>query len=267
MSDAYRVRLKKPRRRYRAYVFLVLGALLLYAGTLLEFEPSMRVESRAAGSDVLVTREEELPGERYWLVSLFSDKSEAVALAEAARYVARGAAGWVLRDGSEYRAVGACYESEAEAGEAASKLRKGEAAGAFVFSMDALAVTIRVTATQAQLGALLDADKALRGSVWEIEKIARSIDAGESDSLGARGALFSVAAGLAGAREELSRQTAGESDPATENLLSLFAESESELDALSRSSSLTRLELSGRARLAQIRCAERLCAYRKGLLS
>lgn len=258
MKEAYRIAVKRPRRRYRAYFLLVAGALCLYLASFSLKDDGMRVES-ARG--VLVTREETLPAQQFFIVSLFDSADETAAQVESARYAPRGASGAVMKIGGLYHAAGAAFLDHEEAGRAAQELA-GEIDASVACALAPEAV-LRVTATQQQLGALLQADAALISAADEFGNIAARIDSGNIDLQGAQGLLYAQAGRLRAALEEMEIcPDSEEISAAIKGQLSLAYELALRLCEAREAS---RLSFSSSVRCLQAELIGSFCAYRSAL--
>ena len=258
MKEAYRIAVKRPRRRYRAYFLLVAGALCLYLASFAHAPAGMTVE-KARG--VLVTREETLPAQEFFIVSLYDSADETAAQVESARYAPRGASGAVIRIGGLYHAAGAAYLDKEEAEQAAQAL--SEEIGARAVGTLAPEAILRVTATQMQISSLLQADAALIAAADEFGAIAVRIDSGNIDLQGAQGLLYAQAGRLRAALDEMSVCPDGEETSAAlkRQLLSACERA----NRLSEAREASRLRLSSSVRCLQADLIDAFCAYRNAL--
>ena len=97
---------------------------------------------------------------------------------EAARYMPRGAAGYVL-EGSLYRVIGAGYDSRQDAQGVCERLREEEGMEASVYSLSSGEVELTIQGTQAQVEALTQAETALRNAAAQLNETAFGYDRGE----------------------------------------------------------------------------------------
>ena len=98
---------------------------------------------------------------------------------EAARYMPRGAAGYVL-EGSLYRVIGAGYDSRQDAQGVCERLREEEGMEASVYSLSSGEVELTIQGTQAQVEALTQAETALRNAAAQLNETAFGYDRGNS---------------------------------------------------------------------------------------
>lgn len=144
-----------------------------------------------------VTQEITLSGVEVWLVELGEFEDETSARIAAARLTELGAAGVVLTEDSCVRVLGAAYESEADAARIAERLRDQDDLSSAVLARSVPAVTMRITAPQEDIDAIVGADTALRAALRQAGTLALQIDRGE---IGARSARLLAAV----SRSELS---------------------------------------------------------------
>jgi hypothetical protein len=157
------------------------------------------------------------------LVVLSRAGDEAAARIEAARYVSRGAAVYILPGSSEYLIIGAGYDSADEAAKVMEKLESEEKIAASIATRDAPELSVRLTGTRAQADALIGAEKALRSETAAIGEAAFSLDAGTVQISGAREALLSARAEAKKAREALQKAAGSQQNTASEGLTALLS--------------------------------------------
>lgn len=177
-----RVKRKHARSMRLAMLFFVLS-LAIYLLTL-----ALRPAPPAAGP-VLAPQATSLPLERmredirfeplscYW-VELGQFDSADLARIEAARYVRRGAAGYVYQEDESYLVIGACYDGEQQAQTVAQRLIESEQLPCRVRAMDSPGVGLRITATRAQIDALVLGERCLRESASRMGEISLMLDGG-----------------------------------------------------------------------------------------
>ena len=154
---------------------------------------------------------------------------EAAARIEAARYVSRGAAGYILPGSSEYLIIGAGYDSADEAAQVMKKLGEEEKLTASIATREAAGLTVRLTGSRAQVDALIGAENALRGSTGHMGEAAFSLDAGTLQLSGAREALLAARAEAKKARETLIKAAGSEENQASQGLVNLLSQLEGRL--------------------------------------
>lgn len=175
-------------------LLLVLITLTLYLLTLaMQKEP---VAKQAAAPAVTigperVTEDVEISALNAYLIQLGACDSAEEARVEAARYVQRGAAGYLLPQGERQLVIGAGYDTMAEAESVQKRLYEDERLLSEIQALGSPALTLRVTAAPVQVDALREAEAHLREQTAAMGQTAFAIDAGEVDAPTAR-ARFSV---------------------------------------------------------------------------
>ena len=185
-----RVRVRRERPTALAWaVALCVTMLVVYVLTLNAAGPDVAESVSAAPR---VTSEIELPPLEGWCVSMARcDTPEEARLLAA--YSARGAAGYVVRLEDAWQVLGAVYDSEGEAGRIAERLSREAGLDAGVIHLKADGLRLRITASEAQIGAVAGADAALREQARQLGQIALQLDRGELGGDAAR-TLCAVAA-------------------------------------------------------------------------
>lgn len=158
---------------------MVVTMLVVYLLTLGSAPPEAprRGEEPAAGERV--TRELSFEPLALYCVQFGSFDSAEEARIEAARYVERGAAGYVCAAAEKHLVLGAGYALEADAARVAERLAQEEGIPGAVFARESARVRMRVTAGENQIAALAAADAALRTQVDQLGELAFQIDRGE----------------------------------------------------------------------------------------
>jgi len=131
----------------------------------------------------------------------FADASNA--RIEAARYVERGAAGYVYEDDGSFRVLGAGYRQKADAERVAGRLHEDEGIECVVLSRTAEEVKMRITAGENQIEAILAADEARRTQTEQFGELAFQIDRGELTGDAARTLMAVQASQVRDVREAL----------------------------------------------------------------
>lgn len=197
-----RVRVRRERPSAVAWaVALCVTMLAVYVVTLNAGGPDV-VESVAAAPRV--TRELEFEALRGWCVCMARCDTDQAARLAASAYGSRGAGGYVAQLDGAWLALGAAYESEKDAARIAARLKNEAGVAAETLRLEAPRVTLRVTAPQAQIDAIADADARLRRQTWRLGELALQLDRGELRPDAAR-ALFAVSSQeAAGAAQTLA---------------------------------------------------------------
>lgn len=202
------LRVPVKRDHPRAALFLIpLLLLTLYAFARYGL-PALPKRVQAPADARRVTREIEFSGLSAHLVTLAVADGPEAARVEAARYISRGAAGYLL--GADGRSViaGALYPSKPEAVAVAARLRAGENPSSDVLSCEASGARLRVSATGAQIQALKGGEALLRTQVEALGALAFALDSKATDLETARGKLY-VASREANAAAQALRDAAG----------------------------------------------------------
>ena len=165
----------------------------------------------------------EIPPQTVSLIVLSRAGDEAAARIEAARYVARGAAGYILPGSSEYLIVGAGYDSADEAAGVMKKLSEEEKLTASIATREAAGLSVRLTGSRAQVEALIGAETALGHATGSLGEAAFSLDAGTLQLSGAREALLSARAEAKKAREALVKAEGSQPNLASQGLVNLLS--------------------------------------------
>lgn len=171
----------------------ILAAILAYfayASTL----PALPVEDvrAVAESSARATMRIELPAANIYCACFGVYTDAGSARAEAARYVARGAAGYIRAEESAFLVLASAYGTEGDAQSVCTHISQDEGISTSVRTYAAEPIAMRVTASERQLAALNAAVGALGVYPGELNALAHRIDGGELDSKTAR-ALVEVA--------------------------------------------------------------------------
>ena len=160
------------------------------------------VESMAAAPRV--TREIQFEALTGWCVCMARCDSDQAARLAASAYSHRGAGGYVTPLDGGWAVLGAVYDSERDAARIAQRLSEEAGVPAEAILLEAAPVKLRITAPQAQIDAIAEADALLRQQGGRLGEIALQLDRGELHPEAAR-TLCAVAAEEArGAAQALS---------------------------------------------------------------
>lgn len=187
--NTVRVRRERPTALAWA-VALCVTMLVVYVLTLNGAAPDV-VESVAAAPRV--TREIDFEPLEGWCVCMARCDSDQAARLAASAYSARGAGGCVTPLDGGWAVLGAVYDSERDARRIAERLSEEAGVPAEAICLQAEAVKLRITAPQAQIDAISDADALLRLQGRRLGEIALQLDRGELRPEAAR-TLCAVAA-------------------------------------------------------------------------
>lgn len=141
---------------------------------------------------------------RAYLVSLGSYATGEEARIEAARNASRGAAGYLVEEGSSTLVLGALYFDAGQARTVADNLAQSEDLDAGVVVREAERVRLRVTATGAQIDCLRSTQAELCQTAAQMADLALQLDRAETDAKSAR-TLLNVAAARLEDRERALR--------------------------------------------------------------
>ena len=175
--DLKRVRVRRERPTALAWALaLCVTMLVVYVLTLNAGRPDV-VESMAPAPRV--TREIAFEGLKGWCVQMAACDSDQAARLAASAYSGRGAGGYVARLEGEWAVLGAVYESEQDAARIARRLTQDEGIPSRVVCLEAPEVKLRITAPEAQIDAIAEADALLRRETRRLGEIALQLDRGE----------------------------------------------------------------------------------------
>jgi hypothetical protein len=186
------------------------------------------------------------------LIVLARARDESTARIEAARYVSRGAAGYILPGGGEYLIIGALYDSAEEAGRVLGKLSEAEQIAASIATREAPGLLVRLTGTRAQSEALLGAESALRSEARTLGETAFKLDSGDLQSAGARDVLLGARQNARRAREALEAAVGGQQNPASAGIAGLLAALEDAITTMLYENQSSPLFFSGRMKYTYI---------------
>ena len=184
-----RVRRERPTALAWALALCV-TMLVVYVLTLNAGGPDV-VESVAAAPRV--TREIQFEALTGWCVCMARCDSDQAARVAASAYSHRGAGGYVAALDGGWAVLGAVYDAERDARRIAERLSGEAGVPAEAILLEAAPVKLRITAPQAQIDAIADADALLRRQGKRLGEIALQLDRGELRPEAAR-ALCAVAA-------------------------------------------------------------------------
>ena len=175
--DLKRVRVRRERPTALAWALaLCVTMLVVYVLTLNAGRPDV-VESMAPAPRV--TREIAFEGLKGWCVQMAACDSDQAARLAASAYSGRGAGGYVAQIEGEWAVLGAVYESEQDAARIARRLSQDEGIPSRVVCLEAEPVKLRITAPEAQIDAIAEADALLRRETRRLGEIALQLDRGE----------------------------------------------------------------------------------------
>jgi len=222
-----RTRLVRVRRRPRAMYWAVVFLALSMAAYIRVSVPVLRLYEKggegAKEPGERVTEEISVDALGIYLVSFGGYDVMNSAKVEAARYVPRGAAGYVLKREKLY-VIGAGYAQKAEAEKACVFLAAQEGMACAVIELYSPEVRMRVTAGSGQIEAFLSAEKALRQTAQTMGQLSFAIDRGEATLAQAQQVVKTQLQKLEAARDALSRIAGGTESGLFQGMDSLLGE-------------------------------------------
>lgn len=222
---------RRPRGMYWAVIFLALSMALYIRVSVPALRALEKGEDEAEKTGKRVTEEISVEPLGVYLVSFGGYDVMNSAKVEAARYVPRGAAGYVLRKDKLY-VIGAGYGDRAEAEKACVFLAAQEGMACAVMELYSPEVRMRMTAGSAQIEAFLSAEKMLRQSARTMGQMAFAVDRGEA-TLSQAQEVVKTQRGKSEAARAALRQTAGGTDSGVfQGLDSLLEEMISQMDQM-----------------------------------
>ncbi|MEG2859995.1 MAG: hypothetical protein RSA12_08880 [Clostridia bacterium] len=251
------------RRRGRIYVrrrgpcpalWLVLALVMALAAFVFFARPAIQSVSvnlgEAPASGARVTREVRFADLSAHLVELARTSDQAQARVEAARYVARGAAGYVLTDEAGSAVIGNAYDRAEDARKVKENLLEAEKIEARVRCVAAPELTLRITGTDAQMGALTGGEDALRALTGALSAHALALDQAEVEPLLIRAALSIEAEEAERARARLAAAAGATPNPVAETWMGLLDRLKAACEKLSRDEQATPLTFSSQIKYA-----------------
>lgn len=205
-----RTKLVRVGRRPKTVIWAVIMLALAAAAYIRVSLPAlcrMREESvEAVGTGERITREIVIEPLTAYLVSFGEYDVMSSARVEAARYVSRGAAGYVMQ-ADKFEVIGAAYARKEDAEKVCEQLRAAENIECSVRSIGSPETTLRITAGSEQIAAFLTGEQTLRDSAEALGQLAFSIDRGEANAKQARMVIESHIRRVDDARKEINLQT------------------------------------------------------------
>lgn len=273
-----RTRRVRVRRRRSGRLLWVMSALMLLTALALHLwvpkvsdpvreetlSPASAVATMPPESEQRVTQEIQFPALERFLIQFGVYDSLDNARVEAARYVERGAAGYLLYDG-RYRVIGAAYESREEADSVAGRLKEEEGIECYVYETGAGAVKLRVTAAPEQIDALVNAENALREQSLAFGNLAYQLDSGEIDEAQACIEISRCVQAITLARQSLLEVAGEKVNQVAQDLMDMMEKAEENLSKLSSFQEQTRLDLSSKIKYNYIEILEQHRGYLESL--
>lgn len=239
--------------------FLITAAVFTLA-TLSVRAGKEKEPSEPAATVEKITKDITLSGGEYALLHFGAFESEGEARVATARYVARGAAGAVLKLENRYYAVGNAYSDAEKAQKAAQNLSKQ---GVFceLYSVSARDAVVRLTATEARADDFAAAYRALLNAESALENAARKLDADEITPKQARTDLLVTAYDIQSAQKRFLPVSGG--DRVCSSLAEMLDEALARVLPLTAGNENART-LSARAKYALVECLTARMRFLRG---
>jgi len=165
----------------RRIVLPLAAVAAAYCAYLTTVPPPVALPAAAAVPTERVTCEITLPERTYYTACLGRYDDISRARVEAARLSGRGAAGNVMEEQGTYAVVGAVYDTQGEAAYVCRRIANVENIPAEVICSTSDAVRLRVTADEAQIGAMEDVIDILEEIPGELNTLSYDVDSGAKD--------------------------------------------------------------------------------------
>ena len=260
MAKQVRVRRDRPSALTWA-IALAVTMLAVYLVTLSAPEPQEEAESASAER---VTRELVLEEVTAYFADLGQHESAAQARIAAACLTERGAAGCVYTDGASSHVLGAAYDVYADAERIAKQIGDQEGLATSVLTLSAGAVSMRVTAPEADVDRIARADEVLRAQLAQAGAMALQVDRGELTAAAARTLAAVSRSELRAALDALGKVSGAKDSPVCAGLMELMDSLASSLGGVARGEE-TGAALSGRLRCCHVDATLRLINFLKEL--
>lgn len=257
-----RVRVRRDRPSALSWALAL--AVTMLAVYLITLGATGEEAAEDASSGVRVTREIELRELTAYFADMGVHADEWRARVAAAEYAGRGAAAVVYEDADGFHVLGAGYVLEADARRIAERLGGQEDIEAGVLALSGQKRSLRVTAPEADVEAIIDADRVLRAQLSQINTLALQVDRGEVPASSAR-TLAKVAASEArSARRKLEQIDGGADQPVCAQLAGMLLRLEENLGAAAQRN-LSAAEISGKLRCCHVDGTIRLIGFLNAL--
>ncbi len=227
------VRVRRKPRGMRWAVFFLMLAMAAYIGAAMPALRKMQAAQTGASMGGRVTRQISLKALEIHMVSFGEYDTAHAARVEAARYVPRGAAGYVMREDGLH-VIGAGYSSAEEADRVCAQLAAEEGLECRTVSRSVDGVTLRMTAGSEQIAAFLEGEEALRSCADTLGKLSFSIDRGEANASQAAEVIAAQYEKLNDARKKLEELTADDENQLFAGLQEMIGDIAERLKTLSR---------------------------------
>ncbi len=222
---------RKPKGVLWALIFLMISMALYIRVSLPALEGIRGGERLPAQPGERVTKEVRIAPVEIFLVSFGGYDVMNSAKVEAARYVSRGAAGYILKRDRLY-VIGAGYPEREAAEKACVFLAAQEGLACAVMEAVSGEVVMRMTAGEKQIEAFVEAESALRRCAEVLGKLAFSVDGGAATLQQAQAVVGTELAKIQAAKETLDAQTGRNDNEIFAGISSLLAEMERQMEEM-----------------------------------
>lgn len=246
MQKRVRVRRDRP----SALTWALAMAVTMLAVYLVTLGATGEETAQEAASGTRITREIELQGLSAYFADLGVYADAWQARVAAAEYAGRGAAAVVYDDADGFHVLGAGYARESDAVRIVRRLSAQEDIQASVLALSGRGWSLRITAPEEDVEAVVDADRELRAQLNQIGTLALQVDRGEVSIASARTLAKVAASELRSARKRLERSS-GADQSVCVHLIQLLLRVENQLAAKAQKG-LSTAELSGRLRCCHV---------------
>lgn len=246
MQKRVRVRRDRP----SALTWALAMAVTMLAVYLVTLGATGEETDQDVSAGARITREIELQGLSAYFADLGVYADAWQARVAAAEYAGRGAAAVVYADLDGFHVLGAGYGRESDAVRIASRLSEQENIQAEVLALSGRGWSLRITAPEEDVEAVVDADQVLRAQLNQIGALALQVDRGETSIASARTLAKVAASELRSAKKRLERSSGADQSVCIQ-LISLLVRMEENLDSAVQKG-LSAAELSGRLRCCHV---------------
>lgn len=234
MAEIKKVRIRRDRASFPAVAlaFLVFSIVFFLATEGVKEEKAVLKSTSGGNYEVC---EIELKDAGLYLIALSDGEDAESARLTSARYMQRGAAGYLFRKDGMWYSVGNVYFSKEEAGKMAEHISE-TGIKASVIPLSQKGVTLRVTAEEEMVDALVFCVDAFREYENSLADYSKRLDAGEITEREARVLLSVLNYDLSGKKAEAERALSASGENAAGDIFELY------LSLLETSNALTKNE-------------------------
>lgn len=191
------------------------------------------------------SREITVPGSPWYAIQLGIYESAESAAAQAENYVKRGAAGYIWQDEARYRVLAAVYPDKEDAKAVRTQLKDGQQIDSYVYEIQPVALTLRLSGMAGQLDALEAGFQFLSESALQMQKLSVELDQREADQARALAGLAALAQKSADLRGVMTQRFTKPYHEVVDALLLLLEELEGRLAAAQKQEQPASVALAG----------------------